>query len=107
MGWIPGVAVSRWSILSSLVSVTPSMGVLFPILRRGTLNKKIETKGSHYIWQINKTNTHALYKMKLKIKNTSMHLKYFPLTFHPDFDDVFSIYYYCIITKVLEIALQN
>jgi hypothetical protein len=32
------MAVSRWSILSSqfdFVSVTPSLGVLFPILRRG------------------------------------------------------------------------
>jgi hypothetical protein len=35
------MAVFRWSILSSqlqTVSVTPSMGVLFPILRRGKVS---------------------------------------------------------------------
>jgi hypothetical protein len=36
MGWIPNMAVSRWSFVSApnCVSVTPSMGVLFPILRK-------------------------------------------------------------------------
>jgi hypothetical protein len=39
MGWIPGGAVSGWSILSSqLQTLSPSMGVLFPILRRGKVS---------------------------------------------------------------------
>jgi hypothetical protein len=43
MGWIPEWGSSPWMVLSSVlalnfVSVTPSMGILFPILRRNEVS---------------------------------------------------------------------
>jgi hypothetical protein len=46
MGWIPGYG-SLYISAPNFVSVTPSMGVLFPILRRGivsTLQSSLEER---------------------------------------------------------------
>jgi hypothetical protein len=50
MGWIPGYG-SLWMVhpfvsAPNFVSVTPSMGVLFPILRRGKVTVLMDTTRS-------------------------------------------------------------